>query len=104
VSTCPTCQTAYPPETVVCPADGTSLSGDLGLLITAPGSPPPKAKDAPDSLIGTSLVGRFNITRRIGEGGMGMVYEATHAVIGRPVAIKVLHERHAERPELAGRL
>jgi serine/threonine-protein kinase len=33
-----------------------------------------------------------------------VVYEATHAVIGRTVALKVLHERFLERPEVGARL
>ncbi|MSP61956.1 MAG: serine/threonine protein kinase [Myxococcales bacterium] len=101
--TCPICQTAFPPATVICPSDGCALAVDPALLVTAPGDPPSATK-APDPLIGTTLVGRFNITRRIGEGGMGVVYEATHAVIGRSVAIKILHEKYAEKPEIAARL
>jgi serine/threonine protein kinase len=44
-----------------------------------------------DKIIG----GRFRIVRRIGEGGMGTVYEATHETLPRKFAIKIL------RPELA---
>ena len=45
------------------------------------------------NLEGTTFADRYEIVRRIGEGGMGMVYEArdTRADDGRIVAIKVLH-------------
>ena len=36
-----------------------------------------------DSLIGIVLAGRYEVVRRIGEGGMGAVYESKHALIGK---------------------
>ena len=48
---------------------------------------------------------RFEIVRRLGEGGMGIVYEAVDSQIGRRVALKVLRqELLAEQPELINRL
>ena len=43
-----------------------------------------------DRLVGQTLDGRYHIDRKIGEGGMGVVFAASHAVIERPLAIKVL--------------
>lgn len=47
-----------------------------------------------DIMVGRTI-GEYKIKRRVGNGGMGIVYEAIHKDIGRRVAIKVL------RPELA---
>ena len=60
--------------------------------------------ERPDPLIGSTLVDRYRLTRKIGEGGMGAVYEATHVVIDKPVAVKVLREKYVDRPEVAQRL
>jgi serine/threonine-protein kinase len=57
-----------------------------------------------DPLVGTVLAERYAIIRKIGEGGMGAVYEARHAVIGKRVAVKVLLEKFLENQELVARL
>jgi eukaryotic-like serine/threonine-protein kinase len=57
-----------------------------------------------DALVGTVLADRYEIIRRIGEGGMGAVYEARHTVIGKRVAVKVLLEKFLEKPDLVARL
>ncbi|MGE0546655.1 MAG: serine/threonine protein kinase [Kofleriaceae bacterium] len=43
-----------------------------------------------DRLVGETLDGRYFVEAKIGEGGMGVVFSARHAVIERPLAIKVL--------------
>jgi len=62
------------------------------------GGPP-----AGGSLVGRALAGRYRVTRRIGRGGMGEVYEAEHTGIGETVAIKILHPDAAELEGVAGR-
>ncbi|NMO19690.1 protein kinase [Pyxidicoccus fallax] len=50
---------------------------------------------ARDVLVGKQL-GDYVVKRRIGAGGMGIVYEGEHPVIGRKVAIKILRPDFAE--------
>ncbi len=42
------------------------------------------------NLVGTTIDSRYDVTRVIGAGGMGAVYEAQHVGTGRRVAIKVI--------------
>src|SRR5688572_13622995 len=49
-----------------------------------------RGKNEYDKLVGETLDGRYFIEKKIGEGGMGVVFSARHAVIERPLAIKVL--------------
>jgi len=44
-----------------------------------------------DPLIGREIAGKYRVTRRLGAGGMGAVYHATHLATGGDVAIKFLH-------------
>src|SRR3954449_10437149 len=57
-----------------------------------------------DPLIGVTLADRYRLTRKLGEGGMGAVYEGTHVVLSKPVAVKVLRDKYLDRPEVAQRL
>jgi len=58
---------------------------------------------AEDPRVGLLVQGRYRIIRKLGEGGMGSVFEGKHELIGRRVAIKTLHAHFAQNPELVER-
>jgi tRNA A-37 threonylcarbamoyl transferase component Bud32 len=55
-------------------------------------------------ILNTTLAGRYLVTKKVGQGGMGAVYEATHTLIGKRVAVKVLLEKYAQREAIVARL
>ena len=60
-------------------------------------------KDRNDKNIGKKLDGRYEITERIGEGGMADVYRATDVVDNKTVAVKILKKDFAENEEFLRR-
>ncbi len=55
------------------------------------------------ALAGAVLGGRYVLDRNIGNGGYGEVWHATDAVLLRPVAVKLLHPRYAQRSDALAR-
>jgi serine/threonine protein kinase len=53
--------------------------------------------------IGRVLHDRYRIEAPLGEGGLGVVFRATHLGIGRPVAVKVLHRDLLPSPAIRKR-
>ncbi len=49
------------------------------------------------------VVGGYRLLRRLGEGGMGAVYEAEEIVGGRRVALKLISEEYADSPDAVER-
>jgi len=45
-----------------------------------------------------AVVGDYEITGKLGQGGMGIVYSAVHPLIGKRAAIKVIHPRLCQDP------
>ena len=84
---CPTCGRQYADTNTLCPADGTVLKKD--------------AND--DRLIGQVLAGKYRIDEKIDEGGMGCVYRATHVLMEKTVAVKVLHPALAADDKIVAR-
>ncbi|MBT8451477.1 MAG: protein kinase [Deltaproteobacteria bacterium] len=92
---CPACRADYGGGEVFCPVDATRL------VTTSQMSASPL--DPNDPIIGTVLAGRYLVKSRIGEGGMGLVYEGVHRDIDKRVAIKVLRDDLSRRPEVVAR-
>ena len=76
---CPVCGGSYGPDVRFCPADGQVLHDQ---------------PVATDPLIGTMIADRYLVEKRLGMGGMGVVYLAQQVYMSRRCALKVL------RPEL----
>ena len=56
-----------------------------------------------DPLIGATLGGLYRVEALIGVGGMGRVYRATHALLGKSFAVKVLTEGRSDKPDTSER-
>lgn len=56
-----------------------------------------------NDLVGRQIFGQYNIVRKLGEGGMGAVYQARQETIDQNIAIKVLLKDAARSPEIVQR-
>ncbi|MCZ7682724.1 MAG: protein kinase [Sandaracinaceae bacterium] len=59
--------------------------------------------DNPDPLVGQLVDGRYRVEGVLGAGGMGLVYRARHAVLGKPLALKVLKPEVSRDEEVMAR-
>jgi serine/threonine protein kinase len=93
-------------DTAVAMATSTRGDNDLGTSVTDAVQPLDKSLLATSTgeLVGSTLSERYLVTRKVGQGGMGAVYEATHTLIGKRVAVKVLLEKYAQREAIVTRL
>jgi tRNA A-37 threonylcarbamoyl transferase component Bud32 len=72
---CPSCNSPIGPGTKFCSSCGHHL----------------EQADEQDALVGRFIGDRFLVQAKLGEGGMGAVYQAEQVAMKRPVALKVLH-------------
>jgi len=80
---CPYCGSEHPDHATACPSTGRELTHA-------------------HRLIGKTL-GKYEILRLIGEGGMGAVFEARHVEVRRRVALKLLNPYFAQDPQVLAR-
>ncbi|TMQ18040.1 MAG: hypothetical protein E6J90_21140 [Deltaproteobacteria bacterium] len=81
---CTACKRLLPADADRCPSDGA-------------------AAQVVDTLPRDTRLGAYRIDRLLGEGGMGFVYEATHEVLNRRSAIKMLRPELARQPQVVTR-
>jgi serine/threonine protein kinase len=88
---CPVCERKYDDEMRMCGLDGTPLrSQNLQTPVQ-------------DQMVGRVVKGRYQIMRKLGEGGMGTVYLAEQVSIGRKAALKLLRGNYAMDDEFITR-
>lgn len=89
--TCPTCRTTYAEGTVNCPLDTTPLLPDEAFA------------NADVSVEPGTMIGEYRVEKKLGEGSFGAVYAGVQPLIGKKVAIKLLHKRMSSEPEIVTR-
>jgi hypothetical protein len=87
VKVCPACGTEYGDDAAFCSRDRSPLRP------AAPGH----------GLVGQLVGERYQVERRLGEGGMGEVYLARHILMGRSCALKVMSPRVSSDPDAVSR-
>jgi len=75
---CPACGSRFSNDVRFCPHDGQPLE-EMG-----------EAQVQEDDLVGQVVDGRYRLDHVLGEGGMGVVYHATHTALNKGMALKVL--------------
>jgi serine/threonine-protein kinase len=85
MKTCPVCDTPYPDQHITCPTDG-------AMLITSREFVP-----------GNIVRNKYRIVRKIGQGGMGVVYLAEHILLGGQIALKFLGSDLSHNPQFIKR-
>jgi len=87
VKVCPICATEYGDEAAFCSRDRSPL----------------RVVGPKHGLLGHLVGERYQVERRLGEGGMGEVYLARHVLMGRPCALKVMSPTLSRDPDAVTR-
>ena len=87
MNSCPKCASEFGDSVRICPNDGTIL--ESGVVV--------------DARIGTLLDGKYKLDAPLGEGGMGTIYRATHLMLDKPVAVKLIKGDSGKSPEIVRR-
>jgi serine/threonine-protein kinase len=85
MKTCPVCDTPYPDQHATCPTDG-------AVLIETRELEP-----------GHIVRGKYRIMRKLGAGGMGVVYLGEHLLLGGQLALKFLATELSRNPQFIRR-
>jgi serine/threonine-protein kinase len=85
MKTCPVCDTPFPDQHATCPTDGAVL---IELQELEPGH---------------IVRGKYRIARKLGAGGMGIVYLGEHLMLGGQVALKFLAAELSRNPKFIKR-
>ncbi len=85
MKTCPVCDTPYPDQHTNCPTDGSALI------------------ESHERMPGHMVRGKYRIVRQLGQGGMGVVYQAEHLMLGGQVALKFLAVELSRNPQFVKR-
>jgi len=110
---CPKCHSLYAGDARFCPKDGSQLVDVAAAPAPAPAGstqirqavkPKPGSADPAKTLRDQVLDQRYQVQRKLGEGGMSFVYEAKDISTGELVAVKIMTPKLAQDRTAAERL
>src|SRR5579872_1829174 len=84
---CPQCGKSFGATVRICPDDGTVL----------------EQSSAVATEVGKVLEGKYRLDAFISKGGMGAVYRASHIMLGKTVAVKLINQDLVTSPEIVRR-
>ncbi len=111
---CPKCGSVYAGDAKFCPKDGSPLidivdaprppTGAGSTQIRMAVKPPPTSMDPAKTLRNQVLDQRYQVLKKLGEGGMSFVYEAKDISTGENWAVKIMTPKLAQDKTAAERL